>query len=204
MFKTRNVPAALYKSIGSFASNGVNLLKLESYLEGRGRFRAASFYAEIFGRPSDAQVKLAMEELAFFSSEYSILGVYPADPSRKDDVSSGFARAAAPRPAAPADVEAEAEGENWQDALARLRHTIDNIDAAVIHLLAERFKTTRQVGALKAAHALPSTDAGREAQQLERLRRLAAAADLDPDFAEKFLAFVIAEVIRHHDAAKKR
>lgn len=84
--------------------------------------------------------------------------------------------------------------------LDRLRHSIDNIDAALIHLLAERFKATQQVGHLKAALGLPPSDPGREAQQVARLRALADEADLDPVFAEKFLAFIVAEVIRHHEA----
>jgi len=83
--------------------------------------------------------------------------------------------------------------------LARLRASIDNIDAALIHLLAERFKCTRDVGFLKARHKLPPADPAREAQQVTRLRTLAKDADLDPEFAEKFLAFVVREVIRHHE-----
>jgi len=83
--------------------------------------------------------------------------------------------------------------------LLALRGSIDNIDAAIIHLLAERFKCTKQVGALKAEHDLPPADPTREADQIARLRRLAEMADLDPDFAEKYLAFVIREVIRHHE-----
>ncbi|MEV6103349.1 chorismate mutase [Streptomyces sp. NPDC051940] len=83
--------------------------------------------------------------------------------------------------------------------LIRLRDSIDNIDAAVIHMLAERFKATQQVGRLKAAHRLPPADPAREARQIERLRELAANAKLDPAFAEKFLNFIIAEVIRHHE-----
>lgn len=86
--------------------------------------------------------------------------------------------------------------------LQRLRQSIDNIDAALVHLLAERFKFTQQVGALKAAQGLPPADPGREAQQITRLRRLAEEARLDPEFAEKFLAFIIAEVIRHHEALR--
>jgi chorismate mutase len=85
------------------------------------------------------------------------------------------------------------------DDLKRLRASIDNIDAAVVHMLAERFKATKAVGELKAAHAMPPADKTREAEQIERLRRLANAADLDPDFAEKFLAFIVTEVIRHHE-----
>lgn len=83
--------------------------------------------------------------------------------------------------------------------LARLRASIDNIDAAVVHILAERFKYTKAVGELKAAHALPPADKSREAEQIERLRRLAKESDLDPDFAEKFLNFIVTEVIRHHE-----
>ena len=83
--------------------------------------------------------------------------------------------------------------------LKRLRGSIDNIDAAVVHMLAERFKATKAVGELKAAHSLPAADKSREAEQIERLRRLAKEADLDPDFAEKFLTFIVTEVIRHHE-----
>ena len=83
--------------------------------------------------------------------------------------------------------------------LARLRDSIDNIDAAVVHMLAERFKCTQQVGHLKAAHQLPPADPAREAAQIARLRRLAENAKLDPAFAEKLLNFIIAEVIRHHE-----
>ena len=86
--------------------------------------------------------------------------------------------------------------------LARLRHSIDNIDAALVHLLAERFKATQQVGLLKAELGLPPSDPGRESQQITRLRALAHESDLDPEFAEKFLAFVIREVIRHHEVAQ--
>lgn len=84
--------------------------------------------------------------------------------------------------------------------LARLRDSIDNLDAALVHVLAERFKCTQEVGLLKAAHGMPPADPVREARQIERLRRLAAEAKLDPEFAEKFLTFVIAEVLRHHEA----
>ncbi|MFI1764951.1 chorismate mutase [Streptomyces sp. NPDC020800] len=84
--------------------------------------------------------------------------------------------------------------------LERLRESIDNIDAAVVHMLAERFKCTQQVGRLKALHQLPPADQAREARQIERLRSLAENAKLDPAFAEKFLNFIIAEVIRHHES----
>ncbi|MBB3175035.1 chorismate mutase [Endobacter medicaginis] len=94
-------------------------------------------------------------------------------------------------------------GADDADPMARLRAlrgSIDNIDAAVIHMLAERFRCTQEVGRLKARHHLPPADPAREAEQIARLRRLALDARLDPDFAEKFLAFVIREVIRHHEA----
>ena len=84
--------------------------------------------------------------------------------------------------------------------LARLRGSIDNIDAALVHILAERFKATQRVGVLKAELGLPASDPGREAEQVARLRRQADEADLDPVFAEKFLAFIVEEVIRHHEA----
>jgi chorismate mutase len=90
------------------------------------------------------------------------------------------------------------------EELLRLRMSIDNMDAALVHLLAERFKITQQVGELKAAHGLPPADPVREAQQIERLRALAEDARLDPEFAEKFLNFVVAEVVRHHEAAMSR
>lgn len=83
--------------------------------------------------------------------------------------------------------------------LLRLRGSIDNIDAALVYLLAERFKATQQVGHLKAAHGLPAADLGREARQVARMRELAREAELDPVFAEKFLAFIVEEVIRHHE-----
>ncbi len=83
--------------------------------------------------------------------------------------------------------------------LKRLRDSIDNIDAALVHLLAERFKCTKAVGRFKAQAGLPPADPAREKIQVKRLRRLARAAKLDPAFAEKFLAFIVAEVIRHHE-----
>lgn len=87
--------------------------------------------------------------------------------------------------------------------LARLRGSIDNMDAALVHLLAERFKVTQQVGELKARAGLPPADPAREAQQITRLRSLAEDARLDPEFAEKFLNFVVAEVVRHHEAVRR-
>ena len=79
------------------------------------------------------------------------------------------------------------------------RASIDRLDAILVYTLAERFKHTQNVGRLKAEHDLPPSDPAREAQQIERLERLAREADLDPEFARKFLNFVIAEVIRHHE-----
>ena len=87
--------------------------------------------------------------------------------------------------------------------LESIRQSIDNIDAALIHMLAERFKFTQAVGRLKAEHQLPPSDPDREARQVERLRRLAEDANLDPAFAEKWFNFVVAEVIRHHTAARQ-
>ena len=82
--------------------------------------------------------------------------------------------------------------------LTSLRQSIDNIDAALVHLLAERFKFTQQVGWLKAATGLPPSDPEREGVQIARLRALAEESHLDPAFAEKFLNFIVAEVIHHH------
>ena len=77
VFNVRNVPAALYKALGGFATNGVNMTKLESYMVG-GQFTATQFYADVEAHPDDRPLKLALEELAFFSTEVRILGVYPA------------------------------------------------------------------------------------------------------------------------------
>ena len=87
----------------------------------------------------------------------------------------------------------------WPRSCCGCGCSIDNMDAALVHLLAERFKITQQVGQLKAAHGLPPADPAREAQQIARLRALAEDAKLDPEFAEKFLTFVVAEVVRHHE-----
>jgi prephenate dehydratase len=83
IFRVRNVPAALYKALGGFATNGVNITKLESY-QIEGSFNATQFFADIEGHPRDASVARALEELAFFTSELRILGTYPADAFRKD------------------------------------------------------------------------------------------------------------------------
>ena len=85
--------------------------------------------------------------------------------------------------------------------LAGYRASIDNIDAALIHILAERFRITKAVGAYKAERNLPASDPGREERQIARLRALAVDAHLDPEFSEKFLRFIIEEVIRHHEQA---
>ena len=83
--------------------------------------------------------------------------------------------------------------------LLRLRQSIDNIDAALVHLLAERFKFTQEVGWLKATSGIPASDPVRESVQISRLRALAEESHLDPAFAEKFLNFIVAEVIHHHE-----
>jgi prephenate dehydratase len=80
-FRVRNIPAALYKALGGFATNGVNMTKLESYMVG-GTFTATEFYADIEGHPEDPNVALALEELRYFTSEHRIVGVYPADRER--------------------------------------------------------------------------------------------------------------------------
>jgi prephenate dehydratase len=81
VFRVRNVPAALYKALGGFATNGVNMTKLESY-QLEGKFFATQFYADVDGHPDDRPLALALEELAFFSAEFRILGVYPASDFR--------------------------------------------------------------------------------------------------------------------------
>lgn len=94
------------------------------------------------------------------------------------------------------------QNEDEAEAIAQLhsiRQSIDNIDAALVHMLAERFKFTQQVGRLKAEFGLPAADPRREREQVERLRALAEESHLDPAFAEKFLTFIIAEVIHHHE-----
>ncbi|MEL6922287.1 MAG: chorismate mutase [Pseudomonadota bacterium] len=89
-----------------------------------------------------------------------------------------------------------------EEHLLAYRASIDNFDAALVHILAERFRVTKAVGVLKAQHDFPPSDPEREKAQIDRLRRLAERSNLDPDFAEKFLEFIIREVIQHHVSAK--
>lgn len=111
------------------------------------------------------------------------------------DSSSGTASEGVNTEAAAAEVTAD----DVAARLARYRASIDNMDAALLHLLAERFKITQEVGQLKARHDLPAADPEREAAQIGRLRSLAIQSDLDPEFAEKFLTFIVSEVVRHHE-----
>jgi chorismate mutase len=87
--------------------------------------------------------------------------------------------------------------------LKDLRGSIDRIDAAIVYMLAERFRCTEAVSHLKAQHNLPPADLAREQEQIERLRKLAEDANFNPDFAVKFLNFIIKEVIRHHEAVNE-
>jgi chorismate mutase len=89
------------------------------------------------------------------------------------------------------------------ELLAGHRDSIDRLDAILVYTLAERFKQTQAVGRLKAEHALPPSDPKREGQQIERLEWLSKEADLDPEFAKKFLNFIIQEVIQHHKQHQK-
>lgn len=89
------------------------------------------------------------------------------------------------------------------DLLKEHRESIDRLDAILVFTLAERFKHTQSVGVLKATHELPPSDPAREEQQIARLKDLAEKADLDPAFAEKFLNFIIQEVIQHHKQHQK-
>jgi chorismate mutase len=96
----------------------------------------------------------------------------------------------------------QANDQPTDEVLAGYRKSIDNIDAALIHMLAERFRITKEVGAYKARTGMAPADPGREERQIKRLRSLAEEADLDPEFSEKFIRFVIDEVIRHHQRAR--
>ena len=89
------------------------------------------------------------------------------------------------------------------DLLANHRDSIDRLDAILVYTLGERFKHTQAVGRLKAQHDLPPSDPAREERQIERLEWLAKEADLDPEFAKKFLNFIISEVIRHHEGMQR-
>lgn len=99
----------------------------------------------------------------------------------------------------PADLP---DGDTADATLTAFRRSIDNIDAALIHMLAERFRITQAVGQYKARASLPPADPAREQRQIARLRALAEQADLDPEFGEKFIRFIIEEVIRHHKSAQ--
>ncbi|WP_188527974.1 chorismate mutase [Sinisalibacter lacisalsi] len=90
------------------------------------------------------------------------------------------------------------------EILKEHRASIDRLDAILVYTLGERFKHTQAVGKLKAEHDLPPSDPMREAQQIARLEDLAKRADLDPEFAKKFLNFIIAEVIQHHEKHKEQ
>jgi chorismate mutase len=109
-------------------------------------------------------------------------------------MTDGTSKRGEPAPPAPAP--------NQDQVLAGFRKSIDNIDAALVHMLAERFRITQAVGAYKATATLPPADPARETEQIARLRRLAEESDLDPEFSEKFIRFVIEEVIRHHEKAR--
>ncbi len=95
------------------------------------------------------------------------------------------------------------EADRAQALLREHRDSIDRLDAILVYTLAERFKQTQAVGRLKAEHDLPPADPEREARQIERLEWLSREADLDPEFARKFMAFVISEVIRHHEKLQR-
>ena len=94
--------------------------------------------------------------------------------------------------------------ERARELLLEERRSIDNIDAALVHLLAERFAHTQRVGVLKATHGLPPADPSREHEQIDRLRSLADDAGLDPVFAEAFMRFIVTEVIRHHERIREQ
>lgn len=95
------------------------------------------------------------------------------------------------------------DAERAEKLLKEHRESIDRLDAILVYTLAERFKHTQAVGKLKAEYGLPPSDPAREAHQVERLEWLSREADLDPEFAKKFLAFIIREVIRHHEKLQK-
>jgi chorismate mutase len=109
-----------------------------------------------------------------------------------------------PQPQMDPPTEQQMQDRKIDPVLAAYRKSIDNIDAALIHMLAERFRITQAVGEYKAKTELPPADPDREYQQIQRLRALAEEADLDPEFSEKFIRFVIDEVIRHHNIAREK
>ncbi len=90
----------------------------------------------------------------------------------------------------------------YLETMREFRESIDNIDASLVFMLAERFKVTQKVGHFKKKYNLPPADPDREKNQIERLRTLAAEANLDPEFSEKFLQFIIHEVIKHHEVIR--
>ncbi len=94
--------------------------------------------------------------------------------------------------------------DDHQAQLEAFRESIDNIDASLVFMLAERFKITQKVGFYKREHNLPPADKLREEHQIERLRALAKSANLDPEFSEKFLHFIIREVIQHHERIREK
>jgi chorismate mutase len=95
------------------------------------------------------------------------------------------------------------DAERAEALLADLRQSIDNLDAVLVHTLAERFRCTQTVGKLKAEHELPPADPAREARQIERLEGMCAESGLDAGFAKKFMRFIVDEVIRHHQEFQK-
>lgn len=95
------------------------------------------------------------------------------------------------------------DAERARALLGDLRRSIDNLDAVLVHTLAERFRCTQAVGRLKAEHDLPAADPDRESRMIERLERMSAESGLDPEFAKKFMRFIVDEVIRHHQQMQK-
>lgn len=95
------------------------------------------------------------------------------------------------------------DAERAEQILMDLRKSIDNLDAVLVHTLAERFRCTQAVGKLKAEHTLPPSDPAREARQIKRLEAMCAESGLDPEFAKKFMRFIVDEVIRHHQQFQK-